>query len=204
MKVPEHVAFSFLLAQFGVQQQFGWPGTALMIAAGCLPDLDGLGIVGGWRFYQKYHRILGHGLPMIVVGPLCLAGLGAAIFHLPLLPLWGWLQVSLFFHLLTDISFYSWPVQLIWPIPKKGWAVGLLSWNDLVPTILLYGGALLALVMPGKGNWIAILSMAGMTCYLVWRGLRTGEDSMWEAWLAGGWVARSPRFCRWLTGDFVT
>ncbi len=141
MKVPEHVAFSFLLAQLGVHQQYGWPGTGLVIGAGCLPDLDGIGIIGGWRFYQRYHRILGHGLPMTLLGPAALASLGSWILHVgPFLVLWSWLQVSLLLHLFTDVSFYSWPVQLAWPLSKRGWAGGLLTWNDLVPTILLYGG----------------------------------------------------------------
>jgi membrane-bound metal-dependent hydrolase YbcI (DUF457 family) len=204
MKVPEHVAFSFLLAQFGVQQQFGWTGTAFVIAAGCLPDLDGIGIIGGWRFYQRYHRILGHGLPMTLLGPLFLAVLATAIFDLPLLPMWGWLQVSLIFHLLTDVGFYNWPVQLIWPISKRGWAIGLLSWNDLIPTAFLYGGASLAILLPDKAPWIAAISMMATAGYLAWRALRREENSGWEAWLAGGWAERSPRFCRWLTGDFVT
>jgi len=204
MKVPEHVAFSFLLAQLGVQQQYGWQGTALVIAAGCLPDLDGIGIIGGWRFYQKYHRILGHGLPMTLLGPFALAGLGNWLIDLALLPMWVWLQVSFLLHLLTDVSFYDWPVQLIWPVSGKGWAVGLLSWNDLIPTMLLYGGAALVLVFPGKATSIALTSLGAMGSYLGWRVLRPERDSVWEAWLAGGWAARCPRFCRWLTGDFVT
>jgi len=205
MKLPEHIACSFLLAQLGVQQQFGWPSTGLVMAAGCLPDLDGIGIVGGWRFYRTYHRILGHGLPMTLLGPLALAILGSWLFQMgPLLLLWSWLQVSLLLHLLTDVCFYNWPVQLAWPVSKRGWAVGLLTWNDLVPTILLYGGAAAALVWPQEAAAIAVLSIFGSASYLAWRAWRPERDSAWEAWLAGGWTERSPRFCRWLTGDFVT
>jgi hypothetical protein len=205
MKVPEHVALSFLLAQFGVQQELGWPGTALVIAAGCLPDLDGIGIIGGWRFYRKYHRILGHGLPMTLLGPLALAWIGSGVLDIgPFLLLWPWLQVSLLLHLLTDVCFYCWPVQLAWPLSERGWAGGLLTWNDLVPTIVLYGGAVSILVWPEKRVWIALASFLATTCYLGWRALRPERDSAWEAWLVGGWAERSPRFCRWLTGDFVT
>ncbi len=68
MKIPEHITFSYLLAQFGVQQQYGATGTALMIAAGMLPDLDGITILGGWRCHNKYHRVVGHGLPLTVAG----------------------------------------------------------------------------------------------------------------------------------------
>jgi hypothetical protein len=48
MKIPEHLALSLLLAQFDVRQEFGAAGTALMVAAGMLPDLDGMTILGGW------------------------------------------------------------------------------------------------------------------------------------------------------------
>jgi membrane-bound metal-dependent hydrolase YbcI (DUF457 family) len=203
MKVPEHIAFSFLLAQLGVQQEYGWPGTALVIAAGCLPDLDGIGIIAGWRFYRRYHRILGHGLPMTVLGPLALVGIGNWLFDLPFFPMWIWLQVSLLCHLLTDVSFYNWPVQLLWPMSKRGWAFGLLSWNDLVPTLLLYGGAVMSLVWPVRAAWISSATLLSLLAYLYWR-LRRGPNSGLEEWLAGGWVRGSPRFYRWLTGDFVT
>jgi hypothetical protein len=115
-----------------------------------------------------------------------------------------WLQVSLLLHLFTDVCFYNWPVQLAWPLSTRGWAGGLLSWNDLVPTILLYSGAFLVLAWPEKRTWIAIASILAMSCYLIWRMLRPEREFALEAWLAGGWTERSPRFCRWLTGDFVT
>src|SRR5262245_24137924 len=57
MKVPEHVAASFLLAQLGVQARYGTAGTLLVLAVGLLPDLDGLTILAGWRTYRTYHRI---------------------------------------------------------------------------------------------------------------------------------------------------
>jgi len=205
MKVPEHIACSFLLAQLGIYQQYGWSGTALMIAAGCLPDLDGIGIIAGWRFYRRYHRILGHGLPITVLGPLALAGFGSWILGVgSFLVLWPWLQVSLLLHLFTDVSFYNWPVQLAWPLSKRGWAGGLLTWNDLVPTVLLYGGVASVFAWPEKRMWVAFASILATATYLAWRALRPRRTSTWEVWLAGGWTERSPRFCRWLTGDFVT
>ncbi|UUZ50235.1 metal-dependent hydrolase [Massilia sp. B-10] len=46
---------------------------ALVVLAGVLPDVDGLGIVAdfitrtlGWaetNYYQQFHRMVGHGLP---------------------------------------------------------------------------------------------------------------------------------------------
>src|SRR5947209_6038318 len=97
MKIPEHLALSYLLAQFGAAQQFGSMGTGLMLLAGMLPDLDGLSILGGWRCHRQYHRVLGHGLPVTLLGPLLLAmsGWWALSRNCSLLLLWAWLQLSL-------------------------------------------------------------------------------------------------------------
>src|ERR1700730_12881932 len=104
MKIPEHIALSYLAAQFGVQQHYGPLGTCLMVAAGCLPDLDGLTVLAGWSFYRTYHRILGHGLLVTLLGPALLAALGCWGLRLgPFLSLWGWLQVALLGHLITDV-----------------------------------------------------------------------------------------------------
>lgn len=204
MKVPEHITLSFLLAQFGVQQEWGSVGTGLLIAAGCLPDLDGLGIVLGWGFYRRHHRILGHGLPLTVAGPvlLALAGtwfLGSESF----LTLWAWCQIALFAHLLTDVLFYNWPVKLLWPVSRRGWAGGLLTWNDLTPTLLLYGGTLVAMVWPAAGPEAAALAIGGLAVYLGWRAFHREPQSRLADWLAGGWTERVGPFWRWLTGDFL-
>src|SRR5437588_4106135 len=121
MKIPEHLAFSYLLAQFGVQPEYGAAGTALMLAAGMLPDLDGLSILGGWQCHRTYHRVVGHGLPVTLAGPLLLALLGRGAFGLGPLPLlWAWLQLALLAHLATDCLFYRWPAQLLWPVSARG------------------------------------------------------------------------------------
>src|ERR1700740_1317116 len=107
MKVPEHLAFSFLMAQLGVQQQYGPGGTALMMLAGFLPDLDAVTALAGWDVYRRWHRKLAQTLPMTLCGPLLLAVLGAFALHLgPFLPLWLWLQAALLGHLLSDVLFY--------------------------------------------------------------------------------------------------
>jgi membrane-bound metal-dependent hydrolase YbcI (DUF457 family) len=205
MKIPEHIAFSYLLAQFGVQQQYGPAGTGLMIAAGCLPDLDGLTVIAGWKFYRTYHRIVGHGLPLTVLGPALLAQLGSwGLGAGPLMPLWAWLQVALLGHLLSDICFYRWPAQLLWPFSPRGWGFGLVSWNDLVPTATLYGAALVALCWPSLGQVAAATAVGLLLGYLVWRVWHPRPGSEWAAWLMGDWARRAAPFWRWLTGDFVT
>jgi membrane-bound metal-dependent hydrolase YbcI (DUF457 family) len=205
MKFPEHVGFAFLLAQCGVQQEYGWAGTALVIVAGNLPDFDVFTLLGGWRFYRTYHRVLGHGILVSLAGPalLALAG-GWACGLRPLLPLWGWLQVAVLLHLLTDVCFYRWPVQLLWPFSERGWGVGLVAWNDLVPTLLLYGAAALALWRPALAFPAAVAGLGGLGLYLGWRAWRPRPRSGWAAWLTGDWAARAAPVWRWLTGDFIT
>jgi hypothetical protein len=204
MKIPEHFALSFLLAQFGVQQEYGPAGTVLMVAAGFLPDLDGVSILGGWACHRRLHRVLGHGLPVTLLGPLLLAllGFGALGLMSPFVPLWLWLQLALLAHLATDIAFYRWPVQLFWPFSARGWGWGLIGWNDLVPTLVLYLGALLGCW--GNGPWAAAISLGVLVLYLGYRARVPYRRSGWSGWLAGNWARRSPPWGRWLTGDFIT
>jgi len=203
MKLPEHLAFSFVLAHLGPQQEFGAVGAGLVIAAGMLPDLDGLTVLGGWRWHRSYHRVIGHGLPLTIGGPLVLAFVGvwllpAASFSL----LWCWLQLALLAHLLTDIVFYRWPVQWLWPISSRGLGLGRVAWNDLAPTAILYGGTALLMVWPRFD--IAAWTLFAFGGYLVWCAAQPLPRSPVGAWLTGAWASRSPRWFRWLTGDFVT
>jgi membrane-bound metal-dependent hydrolase YbcI (DUF457 family) len=204
MKFPEHVAFAFLLAQCGVQQEYGPAGTALVVLAGNLPDLDVCTLLGGWRFYRTYHRVLGHGILVTLSGPALLASAGTRAFDLgPLLPLWGWLQVAVWTHLLVDICFYRWPVQLLWPFSRRGWGVGLVAWNDLVPTLLLYGATVMALCRPALAFPAAITGLGVLGLYLGWRALRPRPRSGWAGWLTGNWAEEAAPVWRWLTGDFM-
>ncbi|HYT88111.1 MAG TPA: metal-dependent hydrolase [Gemmataceae bacterium] len=203
MKLPEHVAFSALLAQLGAQQDYGPTGTALVIAAGLLPDLDGLTILGGWRCHRTYHRVIGHGLPVTLGGPLALTLFGAWLLGpVALGPLWCWLQLSVLAHLVSDFLFYRWPVQLLWPFSSRGVGFGWIGWNDLIPTLILYGGVALAIVWPGY--LVAAASLGLLALYVGWRGFRSPAPWGWAGWLTGAWAPRGPRLCRWLTGDFVT
>jgi hypothetical protein len=203
MKIPEHITFSYLLAQFGVSQQYGATGTALMIAAGLLPDLDGVTILGGWRCHNRYHRVVGHGLPVTLGGPLLLTLLGGLLLPTAaLVPLWCWLQLSLLAHLVTDILFYGWPVRLFWPLSKVGVGIGWVAWNDLVPTLLLYAGTALT-VACWPSTMLPAVTLLLLAAYVTLRAFHDPGWRGWEGWLSGGWVRRSPRFCRWLTGDFI-
>ena len=204
MKIPEHLAISYLLAQLGPQQAWGLPGTLLMMTAGMLPDLDGVSILGGWNCHLRYHRKIGHGLPVTLLGPLALALLfaphleGASWWEL-----WLWLQLSLLAHLFTDLLFYGWKVQLLWPLSNWGVGFGLVGWNDLVPTLILYTAAAVALAWPVAAPWAALAGVGLLATYTAVRARRK-QFSGFLAWLTGGWVDNSFRLCRWLTGDFVT
>jgi membrane-bound metal-dependent hydrolase YbcI (DUF457 family) len=203
MKIPEHLALSYLVAQFGVQHEFGPAGTALVVLAGILPDLDGVSIVGGWSCHLKYHRVVGHGILVTLAGPFLLALLAAEVFSLgPLLPLWAWCQSALLSHLITDVCFYRWPVQLLWPFSTRGWGLGLVSWNDLVPTLVLYAGCLLTLWF--SPPVVAGASLGALVLYLGCRALFPRPRTGWTGWLTGGWARESAPFWRWLTGDFIT
>ena len=79
-----------------MRQEFGQVGTGLLLAAGFLPDLDTLTVLGGWRCHNRYHRVLGHGLPVTLAGPAALAGVGAGLLGAAAFwPLWAWLQGAL-------------------------------------------------------------------------------------------------------------
>jgi inner membrane protein len=204
MKLPEHVTLSFLLAQLDAAPRFGPGGTALMIAAGLLPDLDGVTLVAGWRVYRRYHRVVGHGLPVTLFGPALLAGAAAWMGVGPFVPLWAWAQTSLLAHLATDGVFYRWPVQLLWPVSSRGPGLGLVTWNDLVPTIVLYAASVVALAWPEASLAAATVGLGTFCVYLAWRAWRPRSRFGWSAWITGDWARTTPRPWRWLTGDFVT
>jgi membrane-bound metal-dependent hydrolase YbcI (DUF457 family) len=205
MKIPEHLATSYLLAQFGAEQAYGPAGTLLVMAAGMLPDLDGVSILGGWKCHLKYHRKVGHGLPVTLLGPLGLALAAAPYLDGPPWPvLWAWLQLSLLLHLFVDLLFYRWKVQLLWPLSDWGIGVGLVGWNDLVPTLILYAGTAVALAWPAAAPGAAVAALGSLGVYLAWRYRRREPLTGLLGWLTRDWVFRSSRLWRWLTGDFVT
>src|SRR5688572_25436546 len=170
MKIPEHLALSYLLAQLGPQPLQSPAGTLLVMVAGMLPDLDGVSILGGWKCHLRYHRKVGHGLPVTLFGPPLLALAGSP--HVDggsWVGLWAWLQVSLLLHLLVDLLFYRWKVQLLWPFSNWGLGFGLIGWNDLVPTLILYVTTATALNWPATAPWAAIAAFSLLALYLGWR-----------------------------------
>jgi len=86
---------------------------------------------------------------LTLVGPSALAALGAwGLLLGPFWPLWFWLRIAQLAHVATDVWFYRRSVQLLWPLSRQSWGVGLVGWHDLVPTLALYGALRVAVVWP--------------------------------------------------------
>jgi membrane-bound metal-dependent hydrolase YbcI (DUF457 family) len=198
MTIPQHLALSFLLTQFVVRHDYGLAGTLLVLAAGCLPDLDGLSVLGGWNVQRTYRGAAGHGLLVTLAAPAVVGLLAARLFDLgPFAPLWFWLQIALLAHLATDVLFGRWPVQLLWPFSTRGWGLGLVARADPVPAVLLYATALTALCSPGWGPAAAGAGVGGLTLYAAWRAARLrpraarrpeGGPLLWKGCDFGTWL----------------
>ena len=139
-----------------------------------------------------------------MLGPLLLALLGSGLGLGAFLPLWCWLQLALLAHLLTDICFYGWPVQLLWPLSRRGWGFGWIEWNDLLPTLTLDVATMLVfcrldVAVPVAGAGVVLLGF-----YLGWRAWRPRPASGVGAWVTGGRAGRAAPMWRWLTGDFLS
>jgi hypothetical protein len=170
MKIPQHLALSFLLAQFGAQQQYGLAGTALVVTAGCLPDVDGLSVLAGWHAHRTCRGAVGHGLPVTLGAPLLLALLGSEGFGLGApAPLWFWLQVSLLAHLAADVCWCRWPVQLLWPVSARKWGGDPAARADPAPALILYGSAAAALCSTRWAPASAAAGLGALTLYQAWR-----------------------------------
>lgn len=174
-----------------------------MLLAGFLPDLDCAPMSFGHRLYRAYHRVLGHGILTTFFGPALLIALAAPFGVMPSWELWAWLQAACLVHLVVDVCFYRWPVQLFWPFSRKGWGLGWVAWNDLVPTLTLDLGAAGTMLWPGQAPMVAAAGLALQAGYLSLRARRRPSSAL-ARWLAGGWARQAPTIWRWLTGDFVT
>lgn len=112
----------------------------LIVGAGVVPDLDGIGILWSEQAYTAAHRAAGHGLPFIALWtlvvaryakrPLSTAGLAVLSFHV---------------HLLLDaVGTGGLPIRYFWPLSDAGWTYAgrwtLASWqNAMVMTLTLLG-----------------------------------------------------------------
>jgi inner membrane protein len=123
-----HIGLSWLIANLV-------PGSrkdrSLVVLAGVLPDLDGIGMLWSEHVYLAAHRAAGHSLLAAVLlvaliwriadAPLPTAALAAVSFHV---------------HLLLDaVGTGGLPIRFLWPISDCGWTYSgrwtLASWQNV-------------------------------------------------------------------------
>ena len=149
----------------GVQRRFGWPAVALAALAGACPDWDATPKHFSPRTYQIAHRYWGHNLFAAALAGLAIGGVGCLIHRSRLrrageqaperdggVGLWLVLGVLIAWsHPLMDLLYCGvergadWPVGLLWPVVREGFAVPWMPWSDWGATVILGGGLLLAL-----------------------------------------------------------
>jgi len=132
-----HIGLSWIIASLGPRaRKDRW----LVVLAGTLPDLDGIGILWSDAAYVAMHRAAGHSLLFALIliviaiayadSRLVTASAVALSFHL---------------HLLLDlVGTGGLPIRYLWPISERGWSYAgrwdLASWpNFAVMAITLIG-----------------------------------------------------------------
>ena len=137
-----HIGLSWIIANVGSRPP---RDRRLIVGAGVLPDLDGVGILWSEPAYAAVHRAAGHGLLFIALWtlvvvryaerPVSTAVLAVLSFHL---------------HLLLDgVGTGGLPIRYFWPLSDAGWSYAgrwtLASWpNALVMALTLLGVLLVA------------------------------------------------------------
>ena len=89
----------------------------LVVLAGTLPDLDGIGILWSAHAYAALHRAAGHGLPFGALITGLALWRGAAPWACAALAL-----VSFHLHVLLDlVGTGGLPIRYLWPLSDHGW-----------------------------------------------------------------------------------
>jgi membrane-bound metal-dependent hydrolase YbcI (DUF457 family) len=117
----------------------------LVVTAGVLPDLDGVGILWSETAYATVHRAAGHGLVFIVLWTLVVVRYAERPVRTTALAL-----LSFHLHLLLDaVGTGGLPIRYFWPLSDAGWTYAgrwtLASWpNAVVMAVTLLGVLLVA------------------------------------------------------------
>ncbi len=194
MTLPEHVICSTMLAQFGVQQRFGWKGTLTVVAAGVAPDLDTAAkLVSDGEFWRLHHA-LGHGLLPILILATAIALAGR--WCCSLRPVWYvalWCLVSAVAHVFTD-AIYWWGVQVLWPFNRWELCFSWIEYLDLLVLGLWLAGAVALYAIPTQASRIARVTLGLFIGYL---GLRAVLPPPTRGGLlhliTGGWMYLAPQ-----------
>ncbi len=142
-----HVGLGWIVANLGALSR---RDRCLVVLAGILPDLDGVGILWGEQAYLTAHRAVGHsllfGLVLLAItvfcatAPLATGALAALSFHL---------------HLLLDVvGTGGRPVRYLWPFTDWSWTWSghwtLASWPNGVVIALTVLGVLVVAWRRGR------------------------------------------------------
>jgi inner membrane protein len=137
-----HIGLSWIIANASPRaSRDRW----LIVAAGVLPDLDGIGILWSEHAYAAVHRAAGHGLLFIALWTLVVVRYAARPVSTAML-----VVLSFHLHLLLDaVGTGGLPIRYFWPLSDAGWTYAgrwtLASWpNAVVMTLTLLGVLLVA------------------------------------------------------------
>jgi hypothetical protein len=204
MTIFEHPMLGANLALLGgVLRRHGWGLVATAAVAAAIPDWDGLSLVFGPEAYAGVHRVWGHNLLAASFGGALVGVLGllaarsirvramlprpSATMAAPpkagVLAACVWIAVAVIAglsHLAADIVFNggtglsAWPVPLLWPLTRRGFAVAIVPAGDISVTVLFVCEMFLLYRFPGRAQSIAALTLAVGSAYLLVRWLVVG------------------------------
>jgi membrane-bound metal-dependent hydrolase YbcI (DUF457 family) len=190
----------------GVRRRHGWGIVAAAAVAAALPDWDGLSIVFGPAAYASAHRVWGHNLLVAGLGGVAAGLLGllsarsarirSLLARPPATPsppppetaaapvVWAAVgALAGLSHLPADVVFNggsdlpAWPVPLLWPFSRRGWALPLVPWGDVTVTLVFVAEMFALYRWPQQDRVLAALALAAGSAYLVVRGLAAGAFS---------------------------
>jgi membrane-bound metal-dependent hydrolase YbcI (DUF457 family) len=103
-------------------------------------------------------------LPVLAVWAL--TGLLAGLTHLP---------ADVVFNGGAGLS--AWPVPVLWPFERRGWALPIVPWGDVTVTVIFVAEMFLLYRWPGRDRAIAALTLAAVSAYLVGRWFLVGAGT---------------------------
>lgn len=173
----------------GVQRRHGWPLVAAAAVATMVPDWDSLSSAYGTAAHRSIHRVWGHnllaaalgGAAVGALGCLCVRSLPAGRFRSATrrVPAWNvWVGVGALagvVHSLADVVYSAergapdWPVALLWPATRHGWAVPWVTCEDRGSTAILLVGLLVGCCRPSQRRLASCVTLSVLAAYILTR-----------------------------------